>query len=309
MHDVIIVGGSYAGIAAALQLARARRDVLVLDAGERRNRFAHASHGFLGQDGEDPATIAARGREEVRAYPTVTWLDTQVHEARSVLGGFFVVRTGSGDHHAKRLILATGVADELPPIPGLAEQWGRHAFTCPYCDGYELNLGRVGVLITGPTSIHHAELVAEWGAPGKTVAFLNGQPEPHAGERAALQRRRIALERNPVASVAHSPEGIEVRLRNGDQLKLAALFLATRTRLVTPFAEQLGCALEEGPMGPFYKTSMMKETSVPGVFACGDAALPMANVSFAVADGVRAGVTAHASLVFTADAGHGGSEE
>src|SRR5258706_4570204 len=131
MFDVIVIGGSYAGLAAALQLGRARRRVLILDAGQRRNRFAPTSHGFLGQDGRSPDAIAAPGRADVLAYPTVALHETSVTEARAGPEGF-VVRAGGEEHRSKRLILATGVVDELPPIPGLAEQWGKRAFHCPY---------------------------------------------------------------------------------------------------------------------------------------------------------------------------------
>src|SRR5437867_3455668 len=152
MYDVIIIGGSYAGLAAALQLVRARRHVLIVDAGQRRNRFAHHSHGFLGQDGQPPEAIAAKGRSEVFAYPTGTWREALATEARSISDGF-VVRAGSDEHRGKRLILATGVVDELPAIPGLAERWGKQIFFCPYCDGYEFGMGRLGVLATSEESI------------------------------------------------------------------------------------------------------------------------------------------------------------
>src|SRR5207244_2943145 len=130
MYDVIIIGGSYAGLAAALQLARARRSVLVLDAGQRRNQFAAHSHGFLGQDGQSPATIQAKGKAEVLAYPTVTWREASATEASRSQGGFRV-RAGGDDYMARRLILATGVSDQLPDIPGLKDLWGKRAFFCP----------------------------------------------------------------------------------------------------------------------------------------------------------------------------------
>lgn len=297
MHDVIIIGGSYAGLAAALQLGRARRRVLVLDAGQRRNRFARHSHGFLGQDGQPPDAIAAKGRSEVLAYPTVTWREAIATEARSI-GDGFVVRAGSEEHPARRVILATGVIDELPAIPGLAERWGRQAFFCPYCDGYELKLGRLGMLATTARSAHHGILVSEWAGPGQMTYFVNGAVEPTAEESAVLAARNIALERETVVAVGGDERYLEVRLADGRTRELDALFLLPRTRLSGSFAEQLGCALEEGPMGPYYRTDAMKETTVPGVFACGDAAVPAPSVSYAVADGVRAGTAAHQSLVF-----------
>lgn len=131
MVDVIIIGGSYSGLAAALMLGRARRSVLIIDAGQRRNRFVNHAHGFLGQDGQPPEAIAAKGRSEVFAYPTVAWREGLASEARAFPGGF-AVRAGAEEHQGKRLILATGVVDELPAIPGVAERWGKSAFFCPY---------------------------------------------------------------------------------------------------------------------------------------------------------------------------------
>jgi thioredoxin reductase len=297
MHDVIIVGGSYAGLAAALQLGRARRDVLVLDAGQRRNRFVSSSHGFLGQDGASPDAIAAKGKAEVLAYPTVTWREAAVTGARWVPGGF-AVRAGSEEHPARRLILATGVVDELPAIPGIRERWGKSVFHCPYCDGYELGKARLGVLGTGPMSIHYAVLVAEWGAPGETTMFLDGSFELDSAQQAELVARDIRIERERVIGAQDAGAGIELRLGDGRRSRLAGLFVVPHTHLTGGFAESLGCEIEIGPTGSFYKTDPTKETTVAGVFACGDAALAMTSVSFAVADGVRAGAFAHQSLVF-----------
>ena len=296
MHDVIIVGGSYAGLAAALQLGRARRRVLVIDAGQRRNRFAKESHGFLSQDGQPPEAIAARGRAEVLAYPTVTWLEGLVADIHPIEGGF-AVRAGTDEHRARRVILATGVADELPALPGLAERWGSTVFHCPYCHGYELDRGRIGVLATGSSSFHQAVLVSEWAAAGQTTFFLNGSFDSDAAELADLASRRIAIEHAPVVSVAGEPPRIEVRIGDGRTLELDGLFLLPRTAFRDRFAEALGCELEMGPLGPYYKTDATKVTTVPGVFACGDAGSATPAIAFAVADGTRAGMHTHQSLV------------
>lgn len=297
MFDVIIVGGSYAGLAAAIQLGRARRSVLIVDAGQRRNRPAHHAHGFLGQDGVPPGVIAEKGRAEALAYPTVSHREASVSAARVIPGGFSVDVAGE-TLRSKRLILATGVVDVLPEIPGLSERWGGSVFHCPYCHGYELNRGRVGILGTTPPAAHLAILAAEWGAPGQSMFFLNGAFEPDAELLAELAAREIAVEREPIVAIEGELPEVAVRVQSGRVERFVGLFLASSTRLALPFAEQLGCELEAGPVGPFYKTDLMKETTVPGVFACGDAGLPMGTVSFAVADGARAGVSAHQSLVF-----------
>lgn len=297
MHDVTIIGGSYAGAAAALQLGRARRSVLVIDAGQRRNRFASHSHGFLGQDGQEPGAIARKARDEVLAYPSVRWLEAGVRAVRPIDGGF-AVRVGDEEHRSKRLILATGVADELPAIPGLAERWGKTVFHCPYCHGYELGRTRMGVLATNPLAVHHAALVSEWAAEGQMTLFLAEGLEPEPDALELLEARRIRIERARVVAIEGVAPAVEVRLADGRVCPLEGLFVASKTKLTNEFAAQLGCALEEGPAGAFYKTDAMKETTVPGVFACGDAGLAMGSVTFAVADGARAGIAAHRSLVF-----------
>jgi thioredoxin reductase len=297
MHEVIIIGGSYAGLAAALQLGRARRTALVLDAGQRRNRFVAHSHGFLGHDGAPPGDIWAKGKAEVLAYRTIEWRDEAVTELGGASNGF-AVRTSAGDYQARRLIIATGVVDEPPTIPGVAERWGKSIFHCPYCDGYELAQGPLGVLATTPPSIHYAQIVAEWSAPGQTTLFLDEAFEPSPEQLAELAKHRVAIERAKVLGAEGPERGIVLRLRDGRTCSLAGLFVMPHTHLPGAFAEQLGCEVEQGPTGPFFKTDEAKQTTVPGVFACGDAALPKASVSFAVADGVRAGIGAHQSLVF-----------
>lgn len=289
--DAIVIGGSYAGMSAAMQLARARRRVLVVDAGQRRNRFATHSHGFLTQDGVEAAAIAAQGREQLLNYPNVTWIEGKV-DAATPRGDGFAVTLATGEAlSGSRLVLATGVVDELPPVAGLAERWGRSVFHCPYCHGYELDAGNIGVLAVGALSMHHALMLPDW---GKVTFFLNDAFEPDAAQLAALAAREVTIERTPVARI----DGIaEVVLRDGRVLPMAGLFVAPRMGGPSPVAAGLGCALEDGPTGPYVRTDAMKESSVPGVFCCGDMARAAGNVAFAVADGAMAGVAAHRSLI------------
>lgn len=291
MHDVIVVGGSYAGIAAAMQLVRARRNVLVIDAGVRRNRNAAHSHGFLGQDGQDPAHIAAKGRVEVLAYPTAQWLESTAQSAERTPNGFAVTVTDGGRYEAQRLVLALGVVDELPNLPGVEERWGRSIFHCPYCHGYELNRGNIGVLATSPSSTHQGMLLPEW---GPTTYFTRGF-EPTAEEREALERRGVVIEPTDVLAIE---QRATVRLSDGRSLDFSGLFLAPHSRVAGRLVSGLGLEMEAGPLGTFIKTDATKETSLRGVFACGDAALAAGSVSFAVGDGARAGFGAHRSLIF-----------
>lgn len=294
-YDVIVIGGSYAGISAALQLARARKDVLVVDAGARRNRSAASSHGFLGFDGADPAEIARLGREQLLAYPTVTWRQGVATHAKKGRDGFEVVLEGDEVVTARRLVLATGVVDELPDIPGVRERWGVSIFACPYCHGYELNRGAIAVLATSPHSAHHAALVADWGT---VTYFASGQLAPDDAGRAMLAKRGVTLEEEPVVAVEGEGHEVVLRFASGRRSAFVGLFLASHTRLASPIPAELGCAFEDGPSGAFLKVDMMKETTVPGVFACGDASTPAASLAIAVGEGMRAGASAHQSLVF-----------
>lgn len=291
MHDVIVVGGSYAGMAAALQLLRARRRVLVIDAGLRRNRFSHASHGLLGQDGVDPAEIARTARRQLEAYPTLEWSEGEAQDAAGAKDAFTITASGAV-HRGRRLLFALGVADDLPAIEGLAERWGRGVYHCPYCDGYELDRGAIGVLATGPMSVHQARMVKEWGT---VTLFTNGAFTPDEATRAALAADAIALEETPVARL----EGqAQVVLADGRRLDFAGLFTAPRNRPASKVAEGLGCALEDTPFGTQISTNEAKETSILGAFACGDAARVPHSVTLAIADGAWAGMQLHRSLVF-----------
>ena len=291
-NDAIVIGGSYAGLSAALQLARARRRVLVIDAGVRRNRFAAASHGFLGQDGRRPSDIAAEGRTQLLAYPNVRWLEGTAAQVVAEEGGFRVSTSDGHTESARKLVLATGVVDELPSIDGLAERWGRGVFHCPYCHGYELGNGRIGVLAVGPLSMHHALMLPDWGA---TTFFLNDAFVPDEAQRAALAARGVTVQAGAVARLVDTAT---VELCDGQRFVMDGLFTATRTHIGSPVAAQLGCAMDEGPTGAFIRTDAMQATSVPGVFACGDAARAAGNVALSVGAGAMAGAAAHQSLMF-----------
>ncbi|MEC4594844.1 MULTISPECIES: NAD(P)/FAD-dependent oxidoreductase [Nitrospirillum] len=293
-YDVLIIGGSFAGLSAALQLGRARRRVLVIDAGQRRNRFATTSHGFLGQDGVPPGQIIATARGQLARYATVEIRDGAALGVTGDEQGF-VVETDGAPAAGRRLILAGGVTDTLPEVPGLAERWGKHVFHCPYCHGYELNQGPIGVLATGPMSLHHAQMLPDW---GPTTLFLNGAFEPDAAQLADLARRGVTVERTPVAGFFGA--GADIRLADGRTVPLAGVFTLAQTRLTGPLAAELGVDIEEGPLGQCIQVDAMQQTSVAGVFACGDTARLAGSVALAVASGTMAGTAAHRSLIFTA---------
>lgn len=297
-YDAVVIGGSFAGLSAAMQLARARRRILIIDAERPRNRFAPQSHGFFGQDGRAPADIVATGRSQVLAYPTAELRIDEVTAASQRDGRFDVTLASGTTITAHRLVLATGVADELPDIPGLRERWGVSVLHCPYCHGYESRDGRLGVLAAGEMNLHIALMLPDWSSD--VTLFTNGTFEPNEEQRTKLAARGVRVEPRAVAELhgeGAALSGVSVRGEDGGQtVPLDALFVAPRTRMASPLAEQLGCALDEGPLGPVIRTDEKKQTTVAGVFAAGDAARSWHNATVASADGVLAGVAAHQSL-------------
>ncbi|CAO3923533.1 NAD(P)/FAD-dependent oxidoreductase [Achromobacter mucicolens] len=294
-YDVIIIGGSFAGLSAAMQLARARRQVLLVDAARPRNRYAAHAHGFLGQDGVPPQEIVAIARAQLARYPTVSFLDGEAIQALAQDGGFAVVMAGGEQVRGARLILATGMRDELPPLPGLQARWGQTVLHCPYCHGFEVAGEPLGVLAAHPMSVHQAMLLPDW---GPTTYFTQGQFEPSPEDARHLGARGVHVERTPVvALLGDAPALTGVVLADGRELPQRALFVASRVHMASPLAGQLGCEFDEGPLGPVIRVDDMKQTTVPGVFAAGDASTPMSNATLASASGVMAGVCAHRSLV------------
>ncbi len=295
MFDAVIVGGSYAGLSAAMQLGRARRKVCIVDAGKPRNRFSDASHGFFGQDGAAPAAMIDQAREQVLAYPTVTFVSDMALVARREDAHFVVGLASGNELKAQRMLLAHGVEDHLPDLPGLEERWGHSVIHCPYCHGYEFAGQQLGVLYSVPASLHQALLIPDW---GPTTLFLNGAEMPDEESLQALDRRGVAIEPEAIAQLEGDAPAIDgVELADGRCLPLDALYIAPRTHFCS-LAEQLGCEFEEGPTGWFIRTDEWKLTSEPGVYAAGDAAQPAGNATLATAAGALAGGALHHSLIF-----------
>ncbi|PNU02145.1 NAD(P)/FAD-dependent oxidoreductase [Novosphingobium guangzhouense] len=294
-HDAIVIGGGFAGLAAATYLARARRKVCVVDTRRPRNRFAKASHGFLGQDGSNPLEILAAARKQLDAYPTAALLQDEAVAASRENAGFAVTMASGRILRAGKIILAFGLRDELPEIPGLQERWGQTVLHCPYCHGIEFSDRQLGVLYRTEMSVHQALIVAEW---GPVTLYLDGaELEPEAAQK--LAERKIKVEAGRVAALEGQGTSLSsIRLDDGRRAAIDALYIAPRSCLSSPLADQLDLAIDETPMGPVIRTDGEKMTSVPGIYAAGDIARAPHSVSWAVADGVTAGTSAHRAMVF-----------
>ena len=308
LYDVIIIGAGFAGLSAAMQLARARKQICIIDAGRPRNRFAAASHGFFGLDGKSPDEISRLAIGQIRAYPTVSIVHGMAKAASRLEPD--AAGTGNEDNNrfkvslddgrrfqARRLILATGVVDTLPDIPGLMPRWGKTVLHCPYCHGYEVRDRALGVLATGPMSNHQAMMIPDW---GPTTFFTQEKYEPEPEIRAQMDARGITIEQSPIVELIGAAPDLEgVKLADGRSMPIQALFAGPTVSMTNPLSEMLGCAFEEGIAGPFIKVDASQETSIHGVFAAGDAATARHNATLASAAGVLAGVGAHQSLIFS----------
>ncbi|QYK41278.1 MAG: NAD(P)/FAD-dependent oxidoreductase [Paracoccaceae bacterium] len=294
--DIAIVGGSFAGLSAALTLGRGRLRGLVIDHGRPRNRFADRSFGIPGQDGRTPAEIRDAIRADAMAYPGIAQHQGEVTAVTGGPDAFVLTLADGGQVTARRIILATGMVDILPDLPGLAGVWGRGAQQCPYCHGVELAGLPTGVLWSGMHSLHHARLLTGWTAD--LTLFTDGA-DPGDEVRATLAGIGVAVQDTPLRQVlAQDGHMAGLVLADGRQIALGALYLAPETRPASPLPAALGCAMAEGPRGRYVKVDDRMATSVPGVFAAGDLVRAAYNGTGALADGVRAAAATHHSLVF-----------
>ena len=296
MDDVIIIGGSFAGLAGALQLGRARRKVTVLDTGLPRNRFAGRSHGLLGHDHKPPLDILAEARQQLARYPTIRLANAR---ADSISGAIddFSVRTDDGESlGARRLILSYGVIDQMADVPGFAKGWGRSIVPCPYCDGFEVAGQHWGLVWSGPQSHNQARLFHDW--TDNLTVLADGHDIP-SDIRADQTRRKIPVVDGRITEIGH-PGGHKaiVILDTGSKVAVDILFAVPRNKPSASLHESLGLATVDRPDGTVLKVDERRETSMPGIYAAGDLANPlMPSVTTASWQGAMAGIFAQQSML------------
>jgi len=300
MLDVIVVGAGPAGLSAALTLGRQRRNVLVLDSGEPRNAPADGVHMLLSRDGVPPAELRRLGREDLAAYETVEYREAVAVSAARTGEGFDVTLSGGGAvEHARSLILATGIADEMPAIAGVAERFGKSVFHCPFCHGFEARDQPLAVL--GNDFVHAVLALYLADRLTSDVILCTGGPERLGAElMAKLAERGVGVREGELAAIEGDFGRLKVVFTGGEILERGAVFLHPATRQKSPLAAQLGCeTLQDGTV----RVDERQLTTVPGVFAAGDMARlatapgPMPFAVTGAADGVRAAIWADQALL------------
>ncbi len=299
-YDVVVVGGGAAGLNGAMMLGRSRRSVLVVDSGRPRNAPASAVHGLLGHDGTPPAELLARGREEVSRYGGHLLTGEVTGAARH--GDGFLVTLGDGTCvRARRLLVTTGLVDELPDVPGLRERWGRDVLHCPYCHGWEVRDQAIGVLGTGPMSVHQALLFSQLSAD---VVFVTHAAPPLEDEQAALLAARgVRVVTGEVRGLELTDDRLSgLRMADGTVLQREAVAVATRMVARADFLGDLGLRPVDHPSGMgvhLPAEPVTGRTDVPGVWAAGNVVDLSAQVGASAAAGAMAGAHINADLVMS----------
>ncbi|MBN9096827.1 MULTISPECIES: NAD(P)/FAD-dependent oxidoreductase [unclassified Pseudonocardia] len=291
-YDVLVVGGGAAGLSAALVLGRARRRVLVVDAGHPRNAPAAHMHGYLSRDGMAPGDFLAAGRTEVRGYGGEIADDTVVS-----IGAGFRARLASGRTVGARAVLVTtGLVDELPDVDGLADRWGRDVLHCPYCHGHEVRDRPLGVLASSPMAVHQALMVRQWS--DDVTLFLHRAGELPDEDRERLAARNVQVVAGEVAGLVVDGDRLTgVRLASGAVVAREALFVGGGLRAADGALAALGARTESGPFGSWVAVDATGRTSVDGVWAAGNVVEPMAQVILAAAAGSRAAADINGALI------------
>ncbi len=290
--DAIIIGGSYAGLSAAMSLGRSTRRTLVIDSGKPCNRQTPHSHNFLTQDGNTPAAIAALSRSQVEKYPSVQFHEGLVLSGKKTEDGFAVSTEAGASFSAKRLVFASGIIDEMPDIDGFAECWGISVIHCPYCHGYEFRKQKTGIMANGERAFHLAPLVRN--LTDQLIIFTNGEADFSEEQISRLRANDVQIIEKTVKGIKHENGQINhVIFHDDSHLELEALYAAIPFKQHTDVPRILGCELAEHG---FIQVDEFQKTTVDGIFACGDNTTPMRSVAGAVNAGNKAGAVVNMEL-------------
>lgn len=291
--DVIIIGGSYAGLSAALALGRATRKVLIVDAGKPCNRQTPHSHNFLTHDGDRPADIAAQAKAEVLKYPTVQFKNGEVVSARKSSGEFRISLQNVEEFSARKLLIATGLKDSFPNISGFAECWGITVIHCPYCHGYEVKNEKVGLMMNGDHAFEMAKNINLW---NKDLTILtNGKSQLTAAQTEKLRSKSIAVIEDEIVALEHENGVLKnVVFSEGNKLNFNALYARAEVSQHTDLNLQLDFELTEFNT---IKVNEQQQTTANGIYAVGDCTTLMRSLSIITAAGTSAGIMINKEMI------------
>lgn len=291
--DVIIVGGSYSGLAAAMALGRALKKVLIIDSAKPCNRQTPYSHNFITHDGEEPAEIAAYARQQVNCYKTIEFFSGLAIAGRKINNGF-EIRVASGEaFSAKKLIFATGIRDLLPAIDGIEACWGISVLHCPYCHGYEVRNKATGILGNGDIAFDLVRLISNW--TGDLTVFTNGPSMLTVDQNDQLKKHQIIINEKAIEGFEHSGGALNsIVFKDATKAAVSVIYASVQFEQHCRIPESLGCELTEDG---YMKIDLLQETTVKGVFACGDNASRMRTLANAVAMGTAAGMLSSKKII------------
>lgn len=292
MYEVLVVGAGPAGLSAALVLGRCRRRVLVCDSGRPRNAVTPGVHGFLTRDGLPPAELRRIGREELARYPSVRVRDGLVLEIARDGDGFAATLDGGEELHARKVLLATGVVDELPAVPGLPALYGRAVWHCPYCDGFELADRPIAVYGKGARAT--AELRALTQFSRDLVVCTDGDDAFDASDEVCIGEVGASVRKERIVRLDERPDGLAIVFDAGPPLVRAGLFFSTGLHQRSKLAEALGCRFDDGGL---IVTEANQASGVPGVFVAGDAARSVLLAIVAAGEGAQAAFAINRELL------------
>ena len=291
--DVIIVGGSYSGLAAGMALGRALKRVLIIDNGKPCNRQTPYSHNFLTQDGKTPKEIATLAKQQVEKYDTVKFFNGLATNGSKTESGFKVQTASSETFSAEKLIFATGIRDIMPAIDGYAECWGISVIHCPYCHGYEERNERTGILGNGEYGFEFSTLISNW--TNDLTLFTNGTSTLTAEQTAKIKSHHIKIVETEIERLEHTNGHLrKIIFKDGTTSSINALYARNPFEQHCTIPETLGCELTDDG---YIKIDPMQRSTVPGIFACGDNTTRMRTVANAVAMGTTAGMMVNKEII------------
>ena len=291
--EVIIIGGSYSGLSAAMALGRSLRHVLVIDSGLPCNRQTLHSHNFLTQDGETPAGIWAKAKLQVENYKTVHFYKGLAVEAVKIKSGFKIITESGKVFTSKKILFATGVKDLLPEIKGLAECWGISILHCPYCHGYEMKGEKTAIVANGEMGFEYAKMISNW---TKDLRLLtNGKSTLTLEQTEVVKKHNIEIIESELAYFEHE-NGIvqQIVFKDESKIDVRAVYYRPAMEQHCPLPEDLGCDLNENGL---IQVDFMQKTTIDGVYASGDCTTQMRSVAFAVSTGSFAGIAINSALI------------